>query len=162
MDKTMFEQNKLERLIIDGPKNVLIVKASFNEDIVNMLHAGAAEEIKAWGGDSKVITVPGALEIPAAVSIAEGEVKFSAYVALGCVIRGETTHYETVCNESARGITLLGLRGICIGNGILNVEEKAQALVRADPEQMNKGAEAAAAALYLLHHKRQLMKFSKA
>ena len=69
----MFEHNKLERLAIDGPKSVLVVKADFNEDIVNMLHEGAEEEIEAWGGKSEVVTVPGALEIPTAISIAERE-----------------------------------------------------------------------------------------
>ncbi|MCY3983456.1 MAG: 6,7-dimethyl-8-ribityllumazine synthase [Roseovarius sp.] len=158
----MFEHNKLERLAIDGPKSVLVVKADFNEDIVNMLHEGAEEEIEAWGGKSEVVTVPGALEIPTAISIAERELSYNAYVALGCVIRGETTHYETVCNESSRGIMMLGLQAACIGNGILNVENIEQAIARADPGKMNKGAEAAAAALYLLHHKTELIKRRKA
>ena len=91
----------------------------------------------------------GALEIPTAVGIAERLGKFDAYVALGCVIRGETTHYETVCNDSSRGLTL-GLQGLCIGNGILTVENFKQAEERADPKKQNKGGGAAAAALHLL------------
>jgi len=75
---------------------------------------------------------------------------FDGYVALGCVIRGETTHYETVCNDSSRGLMLLGLQGLCIGNGILTVENRGQAEVRADPGELNKGAGAAAAALHLV------------
>ena len=94
--------------------------------------------------------VPGALEIATAIGIAERLEKFDAYVALGCVIRGETTHYETVCNDSSRGLTLLGLQGLCIGNGILTVENFEQAEERADPEKQNKGGGAAAAALHLL------------
>ena len=94
--------------------------------------------------------MPGALEIPTAIGIAERMSNFDGYVALGCVIRGETTHYETVCNDSARGLTLLGLQGLCIGNGILTVENRDQAEARADPDRMNKGAGAAAAALHLV------------
>ncbi len=85
-----------------------------------------------------------------AIGIAERMSNFDGYVALGCVIRGETTHYETVCNDSSRGITMLGLQGLCIGNGILTVENRAQAEARADPGRMNKGAGAAAAALHLV------------
>ena len=94
--------------------------------------------------------MPGALEVPTAIRIADTTSNFDGYVALGCVIRGETTHYETVCNDSSRGITLLGLQGLCIGNGILTVESRDQAEVRADPARMNKGAGAAAAALHLV------------
>ena len=75
---------------------------------------------------------------------------FDGYVALGCVIRGETTHYETVCNDSSRALQMLGLQGLCIGNGILTVENVDQAEARANPEKMNKGAGAAAAALHLI------------
>jgi len=92
----------------------------------------------------------GALEIPTAISIAERMSNFDGYVALGCVIRGETTHYDTVCNDSSRAIQLLGLQGVCIGNGILTVETYEQAAVRADPADQNKGGGAAAAALHLI------------
>ena len=97
----------------------------------------------------ELIEVPGALEIPTAIRLAEG--RYEGFVALGCVIRGETTHYETVCNDSSRALTLLGIeRRICLGNGILTVENRAQAEVRADPAQMNKGGGAAEAALHLM------------
>jgi 6,7-dimethyl-8-ribityllumazine synthase len=82
--------------------------------------------------------------------MAERMAKFDGYVALGCVIRGETTHYDTVCNDSSRALSLLGLQGACIGNGILTVENRAQAEVRADPAGQNKGGGAAAAALHLI------------
>ena len=86
---------------------------------------------------------------------------FDGYVALGCVIRGETTHYDTVCNDSSRAVQLLGLQGLCIGNGILTVENYEQAAVRADPAQMNKGGGAAAAALHLIALARKLGKSEK-
>ena len=101
-------------------------------------------------GTWEVIEVPGALEVPTAIGIADRRSNFDGYVALGCVVRGETTHYETVCNDSSRALQLLGLQGLCIGNGILTVENEAQAIVRADPAQKDKGGEAAKAALALL------------
>ena len=114
------------------------------------LIAGARAEIEAAGGTSEITEVPGALEVPTAIAIADRLSNFDGYVALGCVIRGETTHYDTVCNDSSRGITLLGLQGLCIGNGILTVENRPQAEVRADPSDQNKGGGAAAAALHLI------------
>ena len=84
------------------------------------------------------------------IGIAERLKSYDGFVALGCVIRGETTHYDTVCNDSSRALTLLGLQGLCIGNGILTVENRTQAEVRADPENQNKGGGAAAAALHLI------------
>jgi 6,7-dimethyl-8-ribityllumazine synthase len=102
-----------------------------------------------------LVDVPGALEVPTAIGIAERMKEYDGYVALGCVIRGETTHYENVCNDSSRGITLLGLQGLCIGNGILTVENLQQAQVRADPKDQNKGGGAAAAALHLIALARQ-------
>ena len=118
--------------------------------IAENLLKGAKTEISASNGTFDVVEVPGALEIATAIGIAERLEEFDAYVALGCVIRGETTHYETVCNDSSRGLTLLGLQGLCIGNGILTVENVEQAQERADPEKQNKGGGAAAAALHLL------------
>ena len=106
--------------------------------------------IEAAGGTCEITEVPGALEVPTAIAIADRLSNFDGYVALGCVIRGETTHYDTVCNDSSRGITLLGLQGLCIGNGILTVENRPQAEVRADPSDQNKGGGAAAAALHLI------------
>ena len=90
-----------------------------------------------------LVEVPGALEVPTAIAMAERLSNFDGYVALGCVIRGETTHYDTVCNDSSRALTLLGLQGVCIGNGILTVENRTQAEVRADPAGQNKGGGAA-------------------
>jgi 6,7-dimethyl-8-ribityllumazine synthase len=140
----------LPRAEFDTPVKVLIVVAPFYRDIADNLIKGAVAEIEAAGGSYEIAEVPGALELPTAIGIAERMSNFDGYVALGCVIRGETTHYETVCNDSSRGLTLLGLQGLCIGNGILTVENRAQAEVRADPQAMNKGAGAAAAALHLV------------
>ncbi|MEX1234143.1 MAG: 6,7-dimethyl-8-ribityllumazine synthase [Roseovarius sp.] len=140
----------MPRAELDKPAKLLIVVAPFYRDIADNLIAGAIAEIEATGASHDLVEVPGALELPSAIGIAERLSNFDGYVALGCVIRGETTHYETVCNDSSRGITLLGLQGLCIGNGILTVENRDQAEVRADPAQMNKGAGAAAAALHLI------------
>ena len=140
----------MPRAEFERPVKLLIVVAPFYRDIADNLIAGATAEIEAAGGSFEIVEVPGSLEIPTAIGIAERMSNFDGYVALGCVIRGETTHYETVCNDSSRGLTLLGLQGLCIGNGILTVENRDQAEARADPERMNKGAGAAAAALHLI------------
>lgn len=133
----------------EAPK-VAIVVAPFYREISEDLVKGAVGVLDEVGASHDVIEVPGALEVPTAIGIAARMGDFDAFVALGCVIRGETTHYETVCNDSSRGITLLGLQGLCIGNGILTVENTDQAVVRADPKDQNKGGGAAAAALHLL------------
>ncbi len=140
----------LPRPSFDEAVKILIVVAPYYKDIADNLIAGAKAEIEAAGGTWELVEVPGALEVPTAIGIAERMSKFDGYVALGCVIRGETTHYETVCNDSSRAIQLLGLQGLCIGNGILTVENRPQAEVRADPEDQNKGGGAAAAALHLI------------
>lgn len=140
----------MPRAEFEAPVKLLIVVAPFYRDIADNLIAGAVAEIEATGATHEIAEVPGALELPTAIGIAERMSNFDGYVALGCVIRGETTHYETVCNDSSRGLMLLGLQGLCIGNGILTVENRAQAEVRADPGEMNKGAGAAAAALHLV------------
>src|SRR6056297_119705 len=140
----------MPRAEFERPVKLLIVVAPFYRDIADNLIAGAVAEIEASGGTHEIAEVPGALELPTAIGIAERMSNFDGYVALGCVIRGETTHYETVCNDSSRGLMLLGLQGLCIGNGILTVETRDQAEVRADPAAMNKGAGAAAAALHLV------------
>lgn len=134
----------------DAPVKLLIVASPYYKDISDHQIAGANAEIEKAGATCEVVEVPGALEIPTAIGIAERMSHFDGYVALGCVIRGETTHYDTVCNDSSRAIQLLGLQGLCIGNGILTVENYAQAAQRADPAQMNKGGGAAAAALHLI------------
>ncbi|WP_151718067.1 6,7-dimethyl-8-ribityllumazine synthase [Gemmobacter serpentinus] len=134
----------------DKPVKVLIVVAPYYKDIADQLVAGAQATVAAVGGESEVIEVPGALEIPTAIAMAERMSNYDGYVALGCVIRGETTHYDTVCNDSSRAITLLGLQGACIGNGILTVENRPQAQARAEVAGQNKGGGAAAAALHLV------------
>lgn len=133
------------------PPRVLIVVAPFHRTIADMLVEGAQRTLEQAGALHETIEVPGALEIGPAIRLATGTGRFEGFVALGCVIRGETTHYETVCAESARGLTLLGVRhGLCIGNGILTCENPAQARERADPARMDKGGGAAAAALHLI------------
>lgn len=135
---------------------VLIVRAPYYKDIGDELLAGAEAAVTAAGATFETIDVPGALEVPTAIALAARSGRFHAYVALGCVIRGETTHYDTVCNDSSRALSLLGLDGHCIGNGILTVENHAQAAVRADHKGQNKGGGAAEAAMHLLALKRRL------
>ncbi|QDK32448.1 MULTISPECIES: 6,7-dimethyl-8-ribityllumazine synthase [Sphingomonadaceae] len=127
----------------------LIVEARFYDHLNDQLIAGAKAALKAAGHKAEVITVPGALEIPAAISMAEATGDYDGYVAIGVVIRGETYHFEIVAGESARGIMALTMDSIAIGNGILTVENEEQALVRADPAQKDKGGEAAKAAIAL-------------
>ena len=134
----------------DKPVKLLIVVAPYYKDIADGLVAGAKSVIKQAGATCDLVEVPGALEIPSAIRIADRRSNFDGFVALGCVIRGETTHYDTVCNDSSRGLMLLGLDGLAIGNGILTVENKHQAEQRADPAGQNKGGGAAAAALHLV------------
>ena len=140
----------LPRAELSKPAKLLIVAAPFYREIIDGLITGATAEIEASGATFEIVEVPGALEIPTAIGIAERLSNFDGYVALGCVIRGETTHYETVCNDSSRAIQMLGLQGLCIGNGILTVENEDQAEARANPAKMNKGAGAAAAVLHLI------------
>jgi 6,7-dimethyl-8-ribityllumazine synthase len=140
----------LARPDFDAPVKVLIVVSPYYSDIAEGLLTGAKAELEAAGVTWDVVEMPGALEIPTAIGISDRRSSFDGYVALGCVIRGETTHYETVCNDSSRALQLLGLQGLCIGNGILTVENREQAVVRADPAGQNKGGGAAAAALHLI------------
>jgi 6,7-dimethyl-8-ribityllumazine synthase len=140
----------MPRAEFDQKPKLLIVISPYYKDIADNLLSGAQAEIEAAGGTYETVHVPGALEIPTAIGIAERLSNFDGYVALGCVIRGETTHYETVCNDSSRALQMLGLQGLCIGNGILTVETQKQAEVRADTKDQNKGGGAAAAALHLI------------
>jgi len=140
----------MPRAEFDQAPKLLIVVSPYYKDIADNMTAGAVAEIEASGATFEVVEVPGALEIPTAIGIAERMSNFDGYVALGCVVRGETTHYETVCNDSSRALQLLGMQGLCIGNGILTVENRGQADVRADPKDQNKGGGAAAAALHLI------------
>ena len=128
---------------------ILIVEARFYPHLNDMLLEGARAAIEAAGCRHETITVPGALELPAAISLAAKSGRFCAFVALGVVIRGETYHFEIVAEESARALMDLTLQGFAIGNGILTVEDEAQAIGRADPKQLDKGGHAARAALSL-------------
>jgi 6,7-dimethyl-8-ribityllumazine synthase len=134
----------------DKPVKLLIVVAPYYKDIADNLVAGARATAAKCGAEVDLVEVPGALEVPTAVAMAERMANYDGYVALGCIIRGETTHYDTVCNDSSRALSLLGLQGACIGNGILTVENITQAEVRADPAGQDKGGGAAAAALHLI------------
>ncbi|TRD09911.1 6,7-dimethyl-8-ribityllumazine synthase [Erythrobacter insulae] len=127
----------------------LIVEARFYAQLNDMLIAGAKAAIEAAGHEADVLTVPGALEVPGAIGLAAESGDYDGFVAIGVVIRGETYHFEIVAGESARAIMALTMDGIPIGNGILTVENEAQALVRADSNQKDKGGEAAKAALAL-------------
>ena len=148
----------LERPSFDAPVKVLSVVAPYYKDIADDMIAGARAELADAGAEVDLVEVPGALEVPTAIRIAFRQADYDGFVAIGCVIRGETTHYETVCNDSSRAIQLLGLEGACIGNGIQTVENHEQAAVRADPAAQNKGGGAAAAALHLIALTRRFAK----
>ena len=130
---------------------ILIVEARFYPHLNDMLLEGARAAIEAAGHKHETITVPGALELPAAISLAAKSGRFCAFVALGVVIRGETFHFEIVSQESARALMELTLQGFAVGNGVLTVEDEQRAIVRADPKQGDKGGDAARAALALFN-----------
>jgi 6,7-dimethyl-8-ribityllumazine synthase len=132
---------------------ILIVEARFYDHLNDLLIEGARAAIEDAGHIHETITVPGALEIPAAIAFASESGRYDGYVALGVVIRGETYHFEIVAGESARGLMALSMDGLCIGNGILTTENEAQALTRARPTEKDKGGEAAKAALAMLEIK---------
>lgn len=135
---------------------ILIVEAPYYTEISDNLAKGAISELEAHNAEYERLEVPGALEIPLAIKLAHESGQYDGFLALGCVIRGETTHYDIVCNESARGITLLGINHhIAIGNGILTCENKDQALERARPERKNKGRDVAQAALRMIELKKK-------
>ena len=134
---------------------VLIVEARFYDRLNDLLLEGARAAIEEAGYSHETVTVPGALEVPAAIAMASETGRYDAFVALGVVIRGETFHFEIVSTESARGIMALTLDGLAIGNGILTVENEAQALARARPDEKDKGGEAAKAALAMLELKQR-------
>ena len=129
---------------------LLIVEARFYDHLNDLLLQGARAAIEAAGHEHETATVPGALEVPAAIALAAETGRYDGFVALGVVIRGETYHFEIVAGESARGIMALSLDGLAIGNGILTVENEAQALARARRDEKDKGGEAAKAALAML------------
>ena len=130
--------------------HILIAEARFYAHLNDMLLEGARGAIEAAGHTHETITVPGALELPGAIALAAESGKYDAYVALGVVIRGETYHFEIVAGESARGLMALTMDGLAVGNGILTVENEAQAIARANSNHANKGGGAAEAALALL------------
>ena len=142
-----------------GPApHFLIVEARFYDDLADALLAGAKAALASAGATFDVVTVAGALEIPAAVAMAlKGRTPYDGFVALGCVIRGETTHYDTVANESARGLMDISVAfAVPVGNGILTVENEAQAWARAHATEGDKGGFAARAALAMLALKQGL------
>lgn len=136
----------------DTRVKLLLVVSPYYKDITDDLLRGARAAAARATGEIEVemVEVPGALEIPPAIALAQRLSDYHGFVALGCVIRGETSHYETVCNDSSRGLSLLGLQGAAIGNAILTVETHAQAKARANPAQGDKGGGAVAAALHLI------------
>jgi 6,7-dimethyl-8-ribityllumazine synthase len=130
--------------------HLLVVEARFYTAIADAQLEGARAALAAAGATHEVLTVPGALEIPAAIGFADASGAYDGYVALGCVIRGETWHFEVVAGESARALMALSLDGLAIGNGILTVENEAQAWARARRTEKDKGGEAASAALAMI------------
>lgn len=140
---------------------ILIVEARFYSDLADELLKAATDVIQAHGAECDVISVPGALEIPGAIALAEEGggtgVRYDGYVALGTVIRGETYHFEIVSNESSRGLMDLAVRkGLAIGNGIITVEDEEQAWARARPSEGDKGGGAARACLEVLSIRQRL------
>jgi 6,7-dimethyl-8-ribityllumazine synthase len=146
----------------DRPPHLLIIEARFYEAIADELLRGAVAVIEGAGATHDRVSVPGALELPAALAMAleaadHGGTNHDGYVILGCVIRGETSHYDIVCNESARAImALASAESLSLGFGILTVENEAQAWVRARVEDKNKGGAAAEAALAMIALRAQL------
>ena len=144
-----------------GDSHILIVEARFYPDISDELLSGATAALSAAGTTFDRVEVPGVFEIPAAIRMAvaatDSAPKYDGYLALGCVIRGETTHYDIVANESARALQILVCEfGLALGFGVLTVESEAQAWARARVAEMNKGAEAARACLAMVDLKRRL------
>lgn len=137
---------------------VLIATSRYYEHITRELEAGAAEVLAAADAEVETIEVPGALEVPGIIAMAADSGRYDGFIALGCVIRGETTHYDYVCGESARGLMLLTVeRRLAIGNGILTVENEDQALARADRGRKNKGGDAAGACLEMIKLRRKFV-----
>ena len=139
---------------------LLILEARFYADMCDELAKGAIAAIERAGATWERMAVTGSLELPGAVALAESSKRYDGYVVLGCVLRGETTHYEIVSNESARGVMDLTLKGLCIGNGILTCENEAQAWARAKTTEGDKGGGAADAALAMIRFKRAMKKKS--
>ncbi|MEO0608566.1 MAG: 6,7-dimethyl-8-ribityllumazine synthase [Pseudomonadota bacterium] len=140
---------------------ILIVNSPYYAHISEELEKGAREALEASGEPCEIetILVPGAFEVPGAIAMAADSAKYDGYIALGCVIRGETTHYDYVCGESARGLMFLTTdRRVALGYGILTVDNEAQALVRAERAQRNKGGDAAIACLEMLKLRKKFVR----
>lgn len=148
--------NALALPAFDKPTKVCIVIAPYYTAISQAQLASARAKIEATGATHETIEVPGSLEIPTAIGIANRLGEFDGFVALGCVIRGRTSHYDVVVEQSSNGIMLLGLQGLCIGNGIITVENKEQAEERADAARLDTAGAAAEAAVHLIALARQL------
>ena len=144
-----------------GAPKVLIAIASYYSAIAAAQLASARAVLERGGASHETVELPGSLEIPSAIGIAHRQADYDGYVALGCVIRGRTSHYDVVVGESARGIATLGLAGACIGNGIITVEDMAQAEERADAERLDTAGGAAAAALHLIALTRRMKRPDK-
>ncbi|MGI9390301.1 MAG: 6,7-dimethyl-8-ribityllumazine synthase [Boseongicola sp.] len=142
--------NELDLPKFTDPAKVLIVIAPYYTKIAKSQLASARDVLESAGVAHETIEVPGSLEISAAITLANRLSNFDGYVALGCVIRGRTSHYDVVVNESARGLTLLGLQGLAIGNGIITVENMDQAEERADVGRLDTAGGAATATLHLI------------
>jgi 6,7-dimethyl-8-ribityllumazine synthase len=143
---------------MNRPPHILLVEAPYYSHIADQLRQGAERALAAAGATHETISVPGAFEVPAAIGlVARATNRFDGFVALGCVIRGETSHYDHICSESARGLQDLAVReGLAIGFGILTVENEAQALARASANRRDKGGEAVRACLAIVDLKRRL------
>jgi 6,7-dimethyl-8-ribityllumazine synthase len=136
--------------------HLLIVEARFYERICDELVKGAIAALDRAGATYERVEVPGSLEVPGAIAIAAKTLRFDGFVALGCVLRGETSHYDIVANESARGLVDLTMKGLCIGNGILTCENEDQAMARARMSEMDKGGAAAEATLAMIRFRRMI------
>jgi 6,7-dimethyl-8-ribityllumazine synthase len=133
----------------DAP-HILIVTSRYYAHVAAELEAGVVEGLEKVGATHEFLEVPGAFEIPGAIALAAETGEYDGFAALGCVIRGETSHYDLICNEVARGLMDLSLAGVPVGFGVLTVEDEGQAKVRADRKQKNKGAEVVAAVLRMV------------
>ncbi len=152
------KRDKAAAAAIKTRAHILIIEARFYAELCDELAKGAIAAIERAGATWERQAVPGALEIPGAIAAAAKAKRFEGYVALGCVLRGETSHYDIVANESARGIMDLTMNGLAIGNGILTCENEAQAWARARVSEMDKGAGAADAALAMIRFRRGIKK----
>jgi 6,7-dimethyl-8-ribityllumazine synthase len=155
-------RHERRRPILTEPLRVLIVEARYYDEMADALLDGAKDALRSQGVDFDVVTVPGALEVPTAIALADEAGKYptapryDGFVALGCIIRGETYHFEIVSDQSAAGLMHLGLKGLAIGNGILTTEDEDQAWARARVSEGDKGGGAARAALDLIALRKRL------